>query len=162
MLQIAYFSTAVLQQDATTVHNILTTARRNNRRDQITGLLVAGSNRYLQVIEGPDRPVQALYNKIVADDRHMAVAQFSRRHITHRDFGSWSMAFRRPDVGDECNTLREWLQALTSVVPDGQLKQQIVFFARAMVNTDPMRAPPPAAIRLQDTPRDRLGSPAAL
>jgi hypothetical protein len=144
MLQIGYFSTAVLQQDATVVHNILTTARRNNRHDQITGLLVAGSNRYLQVIEGPDRSVQALYNKIVADDRHRGVAQFSRKHITQRDFGSWAMAFRRPDVSDECNTFREWLEALTSVVPDAQLKHQIAFFARAMIgiNLSEKTAPP--------------------
>jgi hypothetical protein len=53
LLQIAYFSTAARVQDAKTVHDILIQSRVNNRRDGITGLLIAGGNRYMQIIEGP-------------------------------------------------------------------------------------------------------------
>lgn len=62
MLQIGYFSSATGSQDATVVHGILVAARRANRRDLITGLLVAGGGRYLQVIEGPNSAVRALYD----------------------------------------------------------------------------------------------------
>jgi hypothetical protein len=54
--QIGYFSTAAGPQVPTVVHDILTVARRVNRSMGVTGLLVAGSNRYLQVIEGPILP----------------------------------------------------------------------------------------------------------
>ena len=55
MHQIAYFSTAAEPQEAALIQAILATSRANNLRDDISGLLVAGGNRYLQVIEGPRR-----------------------------------------------------------------------------------------------------------
>ena len=56
MHQIAFFSTAAEPQEAALIQAILATSRANNLRDDISGLLVAGGNRYLQVIEGPRLP----------------------------------------------------------------------------------------------------------
>lgn len=52
MIQIAYFSTAAVPQTPELIHNILAVSRANNARDDISGLLVAGGGRYMQVIEG--------------------------------------------------------------------------------------------------------------
>lgn len=136
MIQIGYFSTAVGQQGATTVHDILTVARRTNRRLGITGLLVAASDRYLQVIEGPKHYVRAVYSKIIADDRHMAVAQFLNRPIAERSFGSWSMAFRRPSTAVDSEDFLALLRGLTSEVANTQLQSQIGLFARAMIQIE--------------------------
>jgi hypothetical protein len=133
MLQIGYFSTAKGLQDATTVHDILLNARKANRRDSITGLLVAGGGRYLQIIEGPQAAVEALYSRIVEDSRHVAVAAFSTRYIDTRSFGSWSMAFRKHTSMGQPNSFNDVLGALTAEIADTQLKHQIRHFASTMM-----------------------------
>ena len=100
MRQIAYFSTAAEPQTAELVHGILIGARVFNRRHGISGLLVAGGNRYLQVIEGEDEVLQRLYSSIRRDRRHLAVTTLLNRPIMERSFADWSMAFRRePALG---------------------------------------------------------------
>lgn len=131
MRQIGYFSTATETQDARSVHNILVGARKHNLRASITGLLVAGGGRYLQVIEGPGASVEALYARIQTDRRHLAVATFLRRDIDLRNFGSWSMAFRRPTEGAEVNSFVHVLERLMANTADTELKRQIRYFARA-------------------------------
>lgn len=140
MLQIGYFSTASGPQDEKIVHDILLSARRANRRDSITGLLVAGGGRYLQVIEGPREPVEALYGRIVKDNRHLAVTQFLRRDVADRSFGDWSMAYRRHRVG-QADSFSNILAGLTSEVADTGLKQKIHFFARTMMSDQSSLAP---------------------
>lgn len=133
MLQIGYFSAAQGAQDARVVHDILVRARKANHRDAITGLLVAGGGRYLQVIEGPQAQVEALYGRILRDDRHVAIAKFSSRRITERTFGLWSMAFHRHTVSGQPNSFYDVLRALTADIADTQLKHQIHFFAHTTI-----------------------------
>src|ERR1700712_4845021 len=101
MRQIAYFSTAAKPQTSKSIHEILFASRINNRRDEITGLLVAGGNRYMQVIEGPSAAVEALYATIRMDPRHLAVATVLNQMTYKRAFDGWSMACRKePALGD--------------------------------------------------------------
>ena len=145
MFQIAYFSTASTPQDAKTVQDILVSSRINNRRDDITGLLVAGGNRYLQVIEGPRQATDKLYATIRADERHLTVTTLLERTIPKRCFDGWSLAFRRePEIG-QFASFPEMVRFLTLNVPDIALRNQIRMFARALIM--PVRAPGPALWR---------------
>ena len=76
MRQIVYFSTAAARQDAITTASILAVSRDRNLRDSVTGLLVAGGHRYLQVIEGPEQVIDRLITRIRGDDRHVEWDQF--------------------------------------------------------------------------------------
>jgi hypothetical protein len=138
MLQLAYFSTAAVEQDATTVHYILVTARVNNRRDEISGLLVAGVNRYMQVIEGPSYAVEILYGKIRKEQRHLGVTTFLTRHVLKRSFEGWSMAFRREPALGHFDSFPDVLRQLTREIPDTELKQQIRHFAQLMIIDRPL------------------------
>lgn len=160
MLQIGYFSTARELQDAQAVHGILTESRRANRRDSISGLLVAGERRYLQVIEGPDKPVEALFDRIKRDRRHLAVATFLNRTITERSFGNWSMAFRRQSALGEQDIFVQLLCSLTAEISDVTLKHQIHFFVCAAMEPDSRRLvklrpaqPVMPAVNLRPSPR---------
>ncbi|MEO7635550.1 MAG: BLUF domain-containing protein [Sphingomicrobium sp.] len=133
MLQIAYFSTATVPQTADVLHRILVISRANNLADRITGLLVAGGNRYMQVIEGPRAPMEKLWATIRADQRHCAVARLLYRDIDERAFKSWSMAFRREDRIAEFDSFPQTLRFLTSQVEDGALRSQIELFARSFI-----------------------------
>ncbi len=70
---------------------ILMVARRLNARDGITGALICRSDLYLQLLEGPQEPVEAAYRRIERDPRHVDVKLLSRRNVTERLFPEWAM-----------------------------------------------------------------------
>lgn len=92
MLQIVYVSSARTNLGVRDVSDILTVSRRNNQRDDITGLLYSDGGRFLQVLEGPEAAVEATFARIAKDDRHRATVILSRAEITERQFGNWAMA----------------------------------------------------------------------
>jgi hypothetical protein len=145
MLQIAYFSTATDRQDPELINGILSVARARNARDDISGLLVAGGNRYMQVIEGPRRPMLDLWNSIRADSRHCAVTELVNRRVLKRCFQGWSMAFRRePKLGD-LDTFPQTLRYLVQNVDDSRLRGQIELFARTFIASEASVGPNPWA-----------------
>jgi hypothetical protein len=85
--------------DAAMLAGILTTSRRNNRRDDITGALICRHDLYLQLIEGPPGPIDALYTRIAIDDRHLDVKLLMVCDVATRMFPEWAM------LDDEAPTL---------------------------------------------------------
>ena len=67
------------------------TARRNNPRDAITGVLICRNDLYLQLLEGPQAAVEARYSSIARDDRHLEVVKRLSRPVTERLFPNWAM-----------------------------------------------------------------------
>ncbi len=133
MFQIAYFSTAATPQEATVIQRILLKSRANNLRDDISGLLVASGNRYLQVIEAPRHKMEALYAKIRADDRHIAVTTLVERTTIKRCFEGWTMAYRREPGLGEFDSFPAMLRHLTEQVEDERLRGQIRQFAAIFI-----------------------------
>ncbi|MFN3722490.1 MAG: BLUF domain-containing protein [Paracoccaceae bacterium] len=72
---------------------ILFDARRCNTRDDITGALLCRDDLFLQLLEGPAAAVEAAYERIRRDDRHIEVRELLRREIGEdaRMFGAWAM-----------------------------------------------------------------------
>lgn len=70
---------------------ILTRARPNNRRDDITGALICRHDLYLQLIEGPAPAIDALYAHICVDDRHCDVKLLVADTVGERMFPEWTM-----------------------------------------------------------------------
>lgn len=93
MIQLLYISTARGRPE---VGDVLATSRRNNGRDDITGLLYADGVRFLQVLEGPELPVRRAFARIASDPRHRSLVILSERAIDTREFGDWAMAEKRP------------------------------------------------------------------
>ena len=77
--------------DDAMLNGILVQARRNNPRDDITGCLICRQDLYMQLIEGPVAPIDALYAKIAVDDRHLDVELLSRSFVAKRMFADWAM-----------------------------------------------------------------------
>jgi hypothetical protein len=125
MEQIVYISTPRTEPDGALIDNILVSSRRNNRRDSLTGLLVVGKRRFLQVLEGPKEQCDATYDRILADDRHFAVVQLSRRTIEERAFGEWDMGFKQANG----ESLVDVVHGLTARLKDSSLQAQFRSFA---------------------------------
>ena len=68
---------------------------RNNGRDKITGALALPDGKFVQVIEGRRRDLDALMIRLRADDRHTNIAVLGDWPIAARLFPGWAMA--RPD-----------------------------------------------------------------
>lgn len=77
--------------DEAALNGILSAARRNNPRDSITGALICRRDLYLQLLEGPQGAVEARYQSIARDDRHLEVVRRVSRPVTDRMFPNWAM-----------------------------------------------------------------------
>ncbi|MGB1801392.1 MAG: BLUF domain-containing protein, partial [Gammaproteobacteria bacterium] len=72
---------------------ILDTARNNNQRANVTGLLCFNSKYFLQCLEGSREEVNKIYHLIINDDRHRLVTLLYYGEISVREFGKWSMGY---------------------------------------------------------------------
>ena len=77
--------------DRAMLAGILVGARRNNARDDITGALICRNDLYLQLIEGAAPAIDALYARIVRDDRHSDVRLLVSGTVEQRMFPEWRM-----------------------------------------------------------------------
>ena len=72
---------------------ILKKAREKNERLGITGMLLYKNGNFLQVLEGPEKEVQEVFDTIMQDTRHNKVLLILKRTISKRDFSEWQMGF---------------------------------------------------------------------
>jgi hypothetical protein len=66
-------------------------ARKNNAKNDVTGILTYSRGHYLQVIEGESDAIEQAYKNICADDRHCNVVKIFDASINDRHFSGWSM-----------------------------------------------------------------------
>lgn len=99
--------------DSAMLGGILTNARRNNARDGITGALVCRQDIYLQLIEGEKSVIDALFDRIARDDRHLAVTVLHHGEAAQRTFPDWAM------LDDPA---RSWLWSPAEVAADAVAK----------------------------------------
>jgi hypothetical protein len=96
-----YSSVAVTALTTEELETLLGTSRRNNRRDDITGLLLhvvaadEAGGAFVQVLEGDEAAVEACYSRIEADDLHSGLRVLGRGPAAGRDFADWTMRLER-------------------------------------------------------------------
>ncbi len=73
---------------------LLQQARDNNTRAQVTGILLYAQQRFIQVLEGSETAVRALFERIAEDPRHRKVTVVLEGAHTQRMFDKWSMGFK--------------------------------------------------------------------
>lgn len=129
MFQLVYISTARQPISNEMLETILGSSRRNNSEAGVTGLLVAGSRRFLQALEGPEQAVLDTYARIKTDPRHHALVLLTGRSADSRAFGDWSMAFEPAGGAEDAESLVEIVDGLTACLPDKSLRAHFMGFA---------------------------------
>lgn len=125
MQQLVYISTArSIVLSSAEVEDILQVSRRNNVRDGLTGLLIVGSRRFLQVLEGEPAALERAYARIKADPRHFALVELSRKEVSGQSFGTWAMGYEHGGAN-----LLTTVTKLTDRITDPDLKAQLQSFA---------------------------------
>ncbi|XWN33601.1 MAG: BLUF domain-containing protein [Devosia sp.] len=111
--------------DESILLDILIGARSNNAKNGITGALICRSDVYMQLLEGPSGSVEAAYERIARDDRHIEVTCLLKSSVTSRLFGDWEMLH---------DPARSWLWSQAEVadgaITDAQPNDVIAIFER--------------------------------
>lgn len=97
---IVYISTAIADFKSADLVKLLERARGFNKRVGITGVLMFGGGRFVQVLEGGPATVRRLYARIMADPRHGRLEKLADGPLARREFKDWHMSFAPPPPGD--------------------------------------------------------------
>lgn len=98
-----YVSQAMKPMDATALESLLTLSREKNIAKGLTGMLIyrysaaADSGYFIQMLEGDERDVRELYEKITHDKRHHTILPIGEGEIESRMFSEWAMGFKNVD-----------------------------------------------------------------
>lgn len=98
MFRLVYVSAASNLFEKPALLELLTQAREKNHRLGVTGMLLYKNGDFIQLLEGEEAVVKALYHTISDDPRHTGSIVLIEEHTDVRLFNDWSMGFR--DLGD--------------------------------------------------------------
>lgn len=76
---------------ASTLNDIAETSIRNNKINNITGILCYGNGYFFQYVEGTEQALTNLKNQLLMDDRHKDLKMLEFSAIEARRFQSWSL-----------------------------------------------------------------------
>ncbi|WP_254784182.1 BLUF domain-containing protein [Sphingomonas sp. OK281] len=125
-----YISTARMALSKQELDEILRVSRRNNQAVGVTGLLVVGGRRFLQVLEGPLESVMKTYDRIKADDRHFAAVILSDRKVAERSFSEWAMGYQPAGNPRAGGTVASDVAALIAPITDPIVHAYFAEFAK--------------------------------
>jgi hypothetical protein len=100
LFQIVYASTATDPFSKADLMELLKGSVQRNVRAGITGLLLYQDCNFMQVLEGDEAVVVALFSRISRDPRHHHVIPLLHEPIGQRHFPNSAMAFRSLDSAE--------------------------------------------------------------
>ncbi len=92
LFEIAYISQAV-GNGHDMLEGILKKSRQNNLHRNITGSLLFDGINFTQFLEGPLPEIEALFETIKNDSRHINVILLHKIPVAQRRFGAWPMQY---------------------------------------------------------------------
>jgi hypothetical protein len=93
LTSVLYVSAATRLLNVGELGDILESARKHNRINQITGILLYKDGNFMQLLEGPTEAVERSMIRIRDDSRHRGIIVLHKQRIETRQFPRWSMAF---------------------------------------------------------------------
>jgi len=98
LFQIVYMSTADPGLSEGDLTELLNDSARRNYRMGITGVLLHHDGMFMQVLEGQEADVIALYDKILRDPRHHNIIPLIQEYVEKRLFADSIMTSRASDL----------------------------------------------------------------
>ena len=111
--QLLYISAANHEFTEDELGELLTQARVNNEKMNVSGMLLYHEGSFIQALEGPKEQVEEIYQKIGKDTRHTETRILFKGETRQRDFDGWSMGFYRSNQSSAEN-LEGFHQFLTN------------------------------------------------
>jgi Sensors of blue-light using FAD len=107
LYEILYISTLAPGSPIKVVSQIAGAARTANKARNITGLLLFDGMRFCQQLEGPQKEVLALFERIRVDTRHVNVEILHNYTLEARRFKNFSLAYTSVDDVEQLATLEK-------------------------------------------------------
>ena len=95
--QLVYVSQRKANCTDAEIEKILDACKRNNAGLDITGVLLYSDTHFVQYLEGNQKQIIGLYDKIKEDDRHKSAVLLINTPIKERSFPSWQMGAKKFD-----------------------------------------------------------------
>lgn len=128
LINLVYVSTSTRMWTESELIDLLNQSRERNTQWGITGMLLYKSGNFLQVLEGEEAQVMALYEKIQLDSRHHHVITVARYAVSERGFNDWKMAFVNINQMKDIPGYSDFLnQPLNMQNPSGALRFLKIF-----------------------------------
>lgn len=93
LYELVYTSVPTRDLSSSELETLLKRAQLNNDTHGITGMLAFDGQRFMQILEGTEETVSALYKLIETDPRHTDVEVLHQSNMTKRAYSDWTMAF---------------------------------------------------------------------
>jgi hypothetical protein len=113
LIELTYVSEPAQNMSFLGLMRLLYHSYSNNKALGITGALIYENNQFGQVIEGFEKDIEALWQKIQNDARHKNVRLIEAKPISERSFSKWTMVFQGSD--EIAKTLPEVSAAIEDV-----------------------------------------------
>jgi hypothetical protein len=94
MYYLIYLSAGTNWFSQTELEELLRISVENNRRNNVTGLLLYAEGNFIQMLEGEEETVKQTYRKISQDLRHKGVTPIADGPMDARIFPDWAMGFK--------------------------------------------------------------------
>lgn len=132
LLYVSGASGAVTDAD---IEQILASSRRNNAARGVTGMLLYADGAFIQVLEGEERTVKALAERISQDRRHRNFMVLCEQRAETRAFAQWQMGFKKLDPsrqGDRAvfEATRTALEGRITTADGGIMLETVAAFSR--------------------------------
>ncbi|SFM92736.1 EAL domain, c-di-GMP-specific phosphodiesterase class I (or its enzymatically inactive variant) [Izhakiella capsodis] len=107
------------------IEEMVASANKTNALFDVTGILLFNGTHFFQVLEGPEKAVIEIYNRIYEDERHHNIVELMRDYAPERRFGN---------LGMELFDLREHDResVLNVVLSKGTSTHQLTYDDRAL------------------------------
>jgi hypothetical protein len=133
MHHLIYLSQATRPLSAKALTCLLDEARQANERQHLTGALVYGNKRFIQLLEGEPVVLEQAYARITRDPRHQHLYKVADYPIAARRFAEWPLAFQTLSLAQFAH--------LASYLAPTQVRQRLPGYGSVAISfVDAMRA----------------------
>lgn len=113
--QLAFASRARPGLRAAHTSDLIGISRSNNVRDGVTGVLLYTGESFLELVEGRDTAISALWRRILIDDRHRGVVILFDVTGRERAFQQWRAGYvAEGDIGADVERWRSLTPGLAA------------------------------------------------
>ena len=93
LVELSYVSVATQDMDLSSLVRLFDISYKWNQGHELTGVLLYESGHFSQILEGRQRDVLFIWEKIQKDDRHKILHQIEFDEIDQRLFPNWALRF---------------------------------------------------------------------
>lgn len=91
LYELIYVSAATVDLSQADLSRLMEESRLHNARHGVTGVLLYHQREFMQLIEGDEPEIKALFDRICLDERHQQVEIMWEGPIAERSFADWAM-----------------------------------------------------------------------